>query len=141
MGDGSPAQTAQMDMLLDQLGDYDDTFTGMAYGSYNTGGKESFIAERLPKILAGLAEALGDKLYLVCGTPTVVDFKAFELMLKFELAFGAIYYGSSTSAVVEAVPSMAAYTARMRALPTMAGYLSSERYITHPVNNHHAQFK
>lgn len=133
MGDGSPAQTAQMDMLLDQLGDYDDTFTGMAYGSYNTGGKESFIAERLPKILAGLAEALGDKLYLVCGTPTVVDFKAFELMLKFELAFGA--------AVVEAVPSMAAYTARMRALPTMAGYLSSERYITHPVNNHHAQFK
>lgn len=133
MGDGSPAQTAQMDMLLDQLGDYDDTFTGMAYGSYNTGGKESFIAERLPKILAGLAEALGDKLYLVCGTPTVVDFKAFELMLKFELAFGA--------EVVEAVPSMAAYTARMRALPTMAGYLSSERYITHPVNNHHAQFK
>ena len=133
MGDGSPAQTAQMDMLLDQLGDYDDTFTGMAYGSYNTGGKESFIAERAPKILAGLAEALGDKLYLVCGTPTVVDFKAFELMLKFELAFGA--------EVVEAVPSMAAYTARMRALPTMAGYLSSERYITHPVNNHHAQFK
>ena len=133
MGDGSPAQTAQMDMLLDQLGDYDDTFTGMAYGSYNTGGKESFIAERLPKILAGLAEALGDKLYLVCGTPTVVDFKAFELMLKFELAFGA--------EVVEAVSSMAAYTARMRALPTMAGYLSSERYITHPVNNHHAQFK
>ena len=131
LGDGSPGQTAQLDMLLDQLGEFDDSFTGMAYGSYNTGGKEAFIADRAPKILSGLAEALGDKLYLVCGTPTVVDFKAFELLLKFELAFGAGVPGTELSE----------YTERMRALPTMVAYFGSERYITHPINNHHAQFK
>lgn len=67
MGDGSAAQDSTIDLLLDQMADFDDTFTGMCYGSYNDGGKESYVAEKLPTLLAQLAEVLGDKPYMVCG--------------------------------------------------------------------------
>ena len=67
MGDGSPAQDSTIDLLLDQMGDFDDTFTMMCYGSYSDGGKESYVAEKLPTLLAQLAEVLGDKPFMVCG--------------------------------------------------------------------------
>ena len=133
MGDGSPEQTCQLDMLLDQLVDYDNGFTGMAYRTFNDGGKATYIADTLPSVLKWLGDALGAKPYLVCGTPTVVDFKAFELMLKYEKAFG--------DGALAAVPNMVAFVDRMKALPTVAAYLASDRCITHPINNHHAQFK
>eukprot|EP00622_Pseudochattonella_farcimen_P004417 FR739802.1.p1 GENE.FR739802.1~~FR739802.1.p1 ORF type:complete len:133 (+),score=19.24 FR739802.1:49-399(+) len=116
-------------MLLDQFNDYDNAFTGVSY----RGGLESFLAERLPVIIAGVSEALGEKLYLVGDSgPTVVDFKAFELLLKFAVAYGDDALGSG---------NVAQYVARMKALPTLAHYFASDRYISHPINNHHAQFK
>ena len=69
MGDGSAAQDSAIDLLLDQMGDFDDTFTMMCYGSYSDGGKESYVAEKLPTLLAQLAEVLGDKPFMVCGEP------------------------------------------------------------------------
>jgi hypothetical protein len=33
------ALTSTVDLLLDQMGDCDDSFTGMCYGSYNDGGR------------------------------------------------------------------------------------------------------
>eukprot|EP01049_Picozoa_sp_SAG25_P000628 SAG25_NODE_22_length_22323_cov_52.926874_13_plen_259_part_00 len=80
-GDGSAVQTATLDMLLDQLTDYDDAFTGTCYR--NWANKDAFLAEKVKGCLAGLAGALGDKPFLVCDTPTVPDFKAFELLLKY----------------------------------------------------------
>ena len=67
LGDGSAAQDSAIDLLLDQMGDFDDTFTMMCYGSYSDGGKESYVAEKLPTLLAQLAEVLGDKPFMVCG--------------------------------------------------------------------------
>ena len=53
MGDGSTEQTATVDLLLDQLGDFDDGFTGMAYRTYGDGGKEKYLEESLGKVLTG----------------------------------------------------------------------------------------
>jgi hypothetical protein len=41
----------------------------------------------------------------------------------------------------DAAQTIAAYAARVAALPTLATYLSSDKAITRPLNNAHAQFK
>lgn len=162
MGDGSAAQDSTIDLLLDQMGDFDDTFTGMCYSSYNDGGKESYVADMLPTVLTQLAEVLGDKPFMVCGEfreqrlhapsdyhpcatfvrpdhialpgqPTIPDFKIYELLAKCKVAFG--------EDCLDAAPSVAAYCARVKALPTIATYLESDRAIERPLNNAHAQFK
>ena len=43
---------------------------------------------KLPAALAMWGVALGAKLYLVCGSPTVVDFKFAETLDKIKIAFG-----------------------------------------------------
>jgi glutathione S-transferase len=133
LGDGSAAQSSMIDMLLDQMADCDDGFTGMCYGSYNDGGKEDYVATKLPTLLTHLAGVLADKPYFVCGTPTVPDFKIFELLDKCKVAFG--------DDCLDAAPTVAAYWQRMRSLPTLAAYLDSEAAIARPLNNAHAQFK
>lgn len=133
MGDGSIAQSSAIDVLLDQMADSDDAFTGMCYGSYNDGGKESFVEKQLPTLLSQLADFLGDKPFMVCDQPTIPDFKIFELLLKCKVAFG--------DDCLAAAPTVAAYCDRMRSLPTLAAYLDSDRAITRPLNNAHAQFK
>lgn len=133
MGDGSSAQSSAIDVLLDQMADCDDTFTGMCYGSYNDGGKEAFVEKQLPTLLSQLADFLGDKPFMVCGQPTIPDFKIFELLLKCKVAFG--------DDCLAAAPTVAAYCDRMRSLPTLAAYLDSDRAIMRPLNNAHAQFK
>ena len=55
-GDGSAAQTATLDMLVDQLADYDDAFTGTCYR--NWANKDTFLAEKVPSTLKNLEEVL-----------------------------------------------------------------------------------
>ena len=46
------------------------------------------MAEKLPTLLSQLAEIISDKPYMVCGVPTIPDFKIFELLAKCKIAFG-----------------------------------------------------
>ena len=82
-GNGSAAQSAALDMVLDQLTDYDDAFTGTCYRNWSN--SEAFAAEKVPQCLSGLTSALGEKQFLVSDSPTVADFKALELLLKYKV--------------------------------------------------------
>ena len=46
------------------------------------------MAEKLPTLLSQFAEIIGERPYMVCGTPTIPDFKIFELLAKCKIAFG-----------------------------------------------------
>ena len=72
----------------EQAADFDNGFTGLCYGGWADEKRKADYVAKLPAALAMWGVALGAKLYLVCGSPTVVDFKFAETLDKIKIAFG-----------------------------------------------------
>jgi len=123
---------ALMDQTLEQCVDYDSPLTRMSYGSYYTGGFESWVKDIMPTGLAKLDALLGDKTFFAGDVFTVADCKAFEALDKTRIIYPP---------ALASYPRLEAFLARVEQVPNLAAYFASDRYKARPINNPMAQFK
>ena len=129
LGDGTAAGAARVDFVLDQLVDFDNAFTGTCYR--NWAARDDYFEHKMRPALAQFESLLGDERFFAGDAPSVADFKAYEAFDKCAIA---------APGCLDALPRLGAFNARVAALPRIAAYLASERCITRPLNNPHAQF-
>eukprot|EP00932_Pfiesteria_piscicida_P006002 SRR837773.15921.p1 GENE.SRR837773.15921~~SRR837773.15921.p1 ORF type:complete len:247 (-),score=96.04 SRR837773.15921:83-781(-) len=128
------AAAARADFLLEQLGDFDGSLTGMCYRGHDDGGKERWIeGVMLPALRQFEAVLAASGQPFLCGdAPGAADFKGYEDFDKCRLL---------SAGCLDQFPALKAYVERFETLPRIAAYLASPRFKARPVNNPHAQFK
>lgn len=131
---GESASLHIVDMVLDQMSDFDHEITGRCYGDFPA--LRPFCAEELPAMLSQWARLLGSKSFLTGDELTVADLKLYETLRKLIIIEAEI--GTAT---LHSFPSLLAFVQRVEATPALKEYMASGAFLARPLNNAHAQFK
>lgn len=133
---GNASQEHMVDMILDQVTDHDNLFTGTCYGKGLPGLKE--VMEHISPLLGRWASLLGEKSFMTGDTVTVADCRVYELLRKIKLVEAEPEVGTHA---LDSFPTLLRYIERFENLPQMKAYMASAQYLPRPLNNEHAQYK
>eukprot|EP00929_Paragymnodinium_shiwhaense_P115496 TRINITY_DN84422_c0_g1_i1.p1 TRINITY_DN84422_c0_g1~~TRINITY_DN84422_c0_g1_i1.p1 ORF type:complete len:246 (-),score=27.64 TRINITY_DN84422_c0_g1_i1:206-943(-) len=134
---GEPAKSHIVDLIFDQMSDFDAQSTGLSYRE-GLPGLKAYCENALPGILSQWTKLLGDKPFMTGDSVTVADLKVYETLRKLQLIESQPEVG--TNALSSCAPLMG-FIERVEALPALQAYKASDRYMDRPLNNEHAKFK
>ncbi len=128
-----------VDLALDQLVDFDNSFVRLAY----PGGAEAlaiWCVDQAPAMLSRWDILLGSQNYLTGDVITVADLKLYEVLRKIRIVEREVM-SQADSSKVGASTKMAAFMKRIEEVPLLKTYFESSEYLARPLNNPHAKFK
>ena len=132
-----PADKAHIvDLVLDQVADFDGQSTGLSYRDPDA--LKPYFENQLPAIFKCWAKLLGENDFFTGSTVTIADLKVYETFRKLKL-IGTEVTGIDAVGTFE--PKIAAFVKRIEESPMMVGYKEGGNYIARPLNNAHAKFK
>ena len=123
------------DMMLDEVSDLDGMVTGTLYG--NLAGAADVFTGRVKDKLDCFGEYLKTTAFLAGEMVSVADFKLYDTLTKIMLCEKE----AAKTNVVESNVALCEFMARVEALPSISAYLNSDKFLSRPLNNTHAQFK
>ena len=112
---GEPASVHLVDLVLDQMADFDQQITSRCYRDFAA--LRPFCAEELPAILSQWARLLGSKSFLTSSELTVADLKFYETLRKVKIIEAEI--GTAT---LVTFPSLLEFVQRVEATPALKEY-------------------
>jgi len=120
----------RVNLVEQQITDYNVTFVRLSYDPKFETLKVDFLQE-LPKSLELLSKFLGTRSYFAGEAITYVDFLAYEYLSKLIFLAPDIYANFD---------NLKQFIARIEALPAIAKYMSSDKYLSWPLNGDMASF-
>lgn len=136
---GPPEKEYIVDLALDELTDFDNSFVRLAYPKGSEGLKV-WCQEWVPTILSRWDILLGSHDFLTGDSVTVADLKLYEVLRKIRIVEVEVCNQKDMSTVGGST-KMAAFLKRIEALPSLKAYFESDDYLARPLNNPHAKFK
>merc|ERR1712194_890035 len=133
---GDPSAAHLVDLVLDQVADFDGEVTGRCYRDFAS--LKPYCGTPLKERLTDWARLLADKPFMTGKEVTVADLKIYETFRKLRIIEAEAEIGTNT---LSGFPSIQDFMSRIEALPAMANYLQSDEFMSRPLNNVHAQFK
>jgi len=134
MGDSASADI--VDLVLDQMADFDGESTGRCYRDIAS--MKPYCEDLLPGKLKDWEKLLGEKPFLTGDKVTVAYLKLYETLRKLQIIEFQPQVGTKTMARFS---KLVAFIKRVEALPAMSAYMDSSIFMPRPLNNEHAQFK
>jgi glutathione S-transferase len=127
-----------VDMILDQLTDFDASFTRLAYPSTTTMNDlqqwcESFVPDKLSQ----WERLLGNQEYLTGDTPTIADVKFYESLRRISVVQKEV---CNDNGGISGFPKLQDYMKSIEAIPSIKAYMDSDDFLQRPLNNPHAFF-
>ena len=98
---------------------------------------EASMLANLKAKLEAFAKYLGTTLFLAGKRVSVADLKFYDTLTKIALCEKE----ETKTTVIASNPVLTEFMARVEALPAISTYLQSDKFLSRPLNNTHAQFK
>jgi len=133
---GDPASADIVDLVLDQMADFDGESTGRCYRDFAS--MKAYCEDLLPGKLKDWERLLGDKPFVTGGQISVADLKLYETLRKLQIIEFQPQINTKTLA---GFAKLQAFIKRVEALPAMSAYMDGSTFMPRPLNNEHAQFK
>ncbi|XP_064607319.1 glutathione S-transferase Mu 3-like isoform X2 [Liolophura sinensis] len=127
----SEREKVRVDMMENQAMDFRNNVVRLCYNPEYEKLKVNYF-KNLPLLLKQFEEFLGDDPWFGGKNITIVDFPMYELFDQHKLM-------ESTS--LDNFPKLCAFMKRFEELPNIKKYMSSDKFMSRPVNNKVAQFK
>merc|ERR1712039_259113 len=133
---GDPASADIVDLVLDEMTDFDGQSTGRCYRDFES--MKPYCEDVLPGKLKDWEKLLGDKPFVTGERVSVADLKLYETLRKLQIIEFQPQIGTKTLAGFK---KLQAFIARVEAIPAISAYMNSGNFMARPLNNEHAQFK
>ena len=126
------------DVLLSEVYDFDSIFTRMCYSNF--GQMKGYCENSLPGVLDKFAEQLVscNNTFITGEEISIVDFKFYDLLTKWKIVEAD--ESISTNKVLSN-KDICDYIERMENIDAIKQYITSDIFLSRPLNNPHATFK
>lgn len=131
---GVPGQEHVVDLVLDELKDFEGQLTGYSYGAGDNA-VAAFMESSVCNKLKQFNKFLKNHDYLTGDKISIADVKLFTFILKLEVIQNKL----QTIDFMNDNTDLESFATRMKSLPSIRSYMESPHYQKVPLNNPHAK--